>query len=82
MIVLRDVNDFKKDVLYCSDKSDWKGVDGKQIGTFERDVDGFYYFWNNDDGGCWGEYSLRLVADALEKLNKPWNEQIQNDLKI
>ena len=81
MIVLRDINKFKKDVLFCSDKSDKTGMSSKQIGTFEMDVDGFYYFWNNNDG-CWSEYSLRLVSDALEQINKPWREHIQNDPHI
>jgi len=80
MIVLKDVNNYKKEVIFCSDKADKTGMEGKSIGTFEMDVDGFYYFWANEDGGCWSEYSLKLILESLKTINKPWNDQIQNDL--
>lgn len=59
----------------------WKN--GKHIGTFERDVDGFYYFWPlKDEGGCWSDYALRAIADKLTEINKPWADKIANDPTI
>lgn len=47
------------------------------IGYAYRDIDGYFVFVNVGDG-TWNEYSLRLVADKLQELNKDWNEQIKN----
>lgn len=46
----------------------------KYIGDFVLDVDGYYYFHIDNNKGSWTEYSLRVVADALEELNKPYND--------
>lgn len=52
------------------------------IGTFKLDVDGYYHFWNTDCiKGSWSSYSLRLIADKLEELNKPYKESIDNYLE-
>lgn len=51
------------------------------LGTFQKDVDGFYYFWEHGNGGCWGENELRNIADSLQEINKEWNEYINNNLK-
>ena len=53
----------------------------KCIGTFSMDVDGYYYFWSNNDSGCWGSYELRMIADALDKINKPYDDHIKENLK-
>jgi hypothetical protein len=53
----------------------------KCIGTFSMDVDGYYYFWSNNDSGCWGSYELRMIADALDKVNKPYDDHIKENLK-
>lgn len=52
----------------------------KCIGAFLMDVDGYYYFWPNNDGGYWGSYELRIIADALDLINKPWDDQVKKDL--
>lgn len=40
------------------------------LGTFERDVDGLFYFWVSEKtSGCWGSGALRLIASKLDKLN-------------
>ena len=52
---------------------------GVHIGEFETDVDGFYYYWPVRKEGCWSAYVLRAVADKLDELNKPWNDQIMSD---
>jgi hypothetical protein len=54
---------------------------GKCIGSFLMDVDGYYYFWVNNDSGCWGSEELMVIADALDILNKPWNAYIRQNLK-
>jgi hypothetical protein len=53
----------------------------KCIGVFSMDVDGYYYFWSNNDGGSWGSYELRMIADALDKVNKPYDDYIKQNLK-
>ena len=53
----------------------------KCIGAFSMDVDGYYYFWSNNDSGCWGSYVLRMIADALDEINKPYNDYIKKNLK-
>jgi hypothetical protein len=54
---------------------------GKCIGSFSMDVDGYYYFWVNNDSGCWGSYELRITSDALDKINKPYNDFVKENLK-
>jgi hypothetical protein len=53
----------------------------KCIGMFSMDVDGYYYFWSNNNSGCWGSYELRMIADALDKVNKPYDDHIKENLK-
>ena len=53
----------------------------KCIGAFSMDVDGYYYFWSNNDSGSWGSYELRMIADALDKVNKPYDDHIKENLK-
>lgn len=53
------------------------GENGKYIGDFIVDDDGFFYFWPlKDNWGCWASYSLRAIADKLDELNQPWSDQI------
>jgi len=47
----------------------------QKVGLFYLEVDGFWVF-NSTGDGYWNEFSLRLIADRLEELNKSWNEQI------
>jgi hypothetical protein len=47
----------------------------QKVGLFYFEVDGFWVFTPIGDG-YWNEYSLRLIADKLEELNKSWNEQL------
>jgi hypothetical protein len=53
----------------------------KCIGVFSMDVDGYYHFWSNNDGGSWESYELRMIADALDKVNKPYDDHIKENLK-
>jgi hypothetical protein len=49
----------------------------KLLGSATRDIDGFYYFWVEQCHGAWSDYSLRLVANTLEFLNKPHEDKIK-----
>jgi len=53
---------------------------GARVGTVEREVDGFFYFWPEDRAGFWAEHLLRGIADKLAELNKPWAETITREL--
>ena len=50
-------------------------VNNTKIGTFELDESGFYSFWYNN-AGSWSSYSLRLIADKLDEINKPYKEVV------
>ena len=50
-------------------------VGTQKVGQFYLESDGFWVF-NSTGTGYWNEYSLRLIADSLEELNKSWNEQL------
>ena len=51
---------------------------GKLAGQFEISDDGFYYFWPEfeKDAGYLSPYILRELADELDRLNQPWNDEI------
>jgi hypothetical protein len=53
------------------------GFNNKQLGIFALDVDGSYYFWDRSDLGSWSSYSLRLIADELDKVNKPFDDSVK-----
>jgi hypothetical protein len=49
---------------------------GQHLGYFYLEIDGFYVFVPKSDIGYWSEFSLRMIADKLEELNKQHNEAI------
>lgn len=50
----------------------------KEIGSFQLDSDGFYYFWEKSDlAGCWSAHSLRAIADKLDEINKPFEKELK-----
>lgn len=54
---------------------------GKVLGTFEMDVDGYFYFWRNEKlKGCDTSNILRDIADKLDEVNREWNEHLKNNL--
>jgi len=53
---------------------------GKFIGEFIMDVDGYFYFWAENNLGAWPSYLLRDIADKMDELNKSWNEQVEKEL--
>lgn len=52
-----------------------------KIGDFFKDVDGFYYFWPKLHGGSWNALVMRIIADKLDELNRPWEEEIAKDIQ-
>jgi hypothetical protein len=54
---------------------------GFQIGSFEKDVDGYYYYWPGDENrGSYSDCTLRKIADMLQELNKEWNETVEREI--
>jgi hypothetical protein len=54
----------------------------KLIGYFIMDVDGYYYFdYVTVQNGLWTSYSLRMVADLLEEMNKPYDDKVKEYFK-
>jgi len=48
---------------------------GVYIGEFLTLEDGYYYYWPvQDKGGCWAAYVMRAIADKLDELNKPLDD--------
>ena len=71
-------------ITYQPIKDSWIRVyyNNTLIGEFQKDVDGYFYFWPNriKDGCSWSEHILLTLGEELRRLNKPWNEQIARDL--
>jgi hypothetical protein len=51
----------------------------KLVGHFIQDVDGFFYFAQeegSEGGGLWSDYSLLEIGTKLKEINRPWREQL------
>ena len=71
-LVLREINVYLRE-LYTEK--------GKVLGTFEMDVDGYFYFWRNEKlTGCDSSNILRGIADKLDEVNEEWDERLKNNL--
>ena len=69
---VKGVNEFIKE-LYTEK--------GKVLGTFEMDVDGYFYFWRNEKlTGCNSSNILKEDTDKLDEVNKEWDEYLKNNL--
>jgi len=64
-------------------KSNYRVLFGNRLlGHFIMDVDGFYYFdYVTAPNGLWTSYSLRMVADLLEEMNKPYENNVKEYFK-
>ena len=50
---------------------------GKEIGNFQLDSDGFYYFWEDSQlSGCWAAHTLRELSSLLDEVNKEFNYEV------
>lgn len=49
------------------------------VGNFEKDVDGYFYYWPRieEGNGCWASNLLKELSLELDKLNKPWDEEVK-----
>lgn len=52
----------------------------KVIGKFIMQDDGYYGYYTTETSGYWSSYALRGIADALDEINREWDEQIKKDL--
>ena len=52
----------------------------KVIGKFIMQDDGYYGYYTTETLGYWSSYALRGIADALDEINREWDEQIKKDL--
>jgi hypothetical protein len=53
---------------------------GKKLGQFYMEVDGYYVFRiDTENNGFWTEYTLKLILVELEKLNKNWDNHIKDN---
>ena len=48
----------------------------QHLGYFYMEVDGFWVFIPKGNIGYWNEFSLRIIADKLEEMNKKWNDDL------
>jgi hypothetical protein len=56
---------------------------GKVVGFFLPEVDGFYYFQitNPTQNGLWQSHVLIEIGNLLEELNKPWVDHLNEYFK-
>lgn len=45
-------------------------------------LDDGYLYWEPTGNGAFSAADLRIIANELDKRNKPWDDQINNDLRI
>ena len=50
---------------------------GVNIGMFYLDVDGSYYYESREGGGYFGAHTLRDIANLLDEINVPYDEQVK-----
>lgn len=53
---------------------------GKKLGQFYMEVDGYFVFQPDiTNGGFWNEYTLKLILKKLEELNQEWDNHIKDN---
>ena len=64
---------------------------GRYTATYDNGVDlgdilmmecGYYYWWPSKRDGCLDEGFLLDMHNTLKAINKPWDDQVQNDPSI
>lgn len=80
-----EVNARMADYFQIVKISDQKGYNvihenGVYMGTFEAGDDGYYVFWPTFRQGYWPAYMLTALGNALDELNKDWDEKVQREL--
>lgn len=56
-------------------------TNGALLGHVYKEIDGFYVFVPENDGGHWTEYGLIWVAERLKEMNKEWNDYLKENLR-
>lgn len=49
---------------------------GVDLGAVYQEVDGYYVFWP-EAVGSWEAWVLRDIADLLDKMNQPWDDEVR-----
>lgn len=49
---------------------------GARLGEILREVDGYFYFFPEPMGGFWQSHGMREIADKMDEMNKPWDQEI------
>jgi hypothetical protein len=52
---------------------------GVKLGEILCEVDGYYVFYPELNGGYWSEHILRAIADLLGTMNAEWDAIVQAD---
>ena len=80
---LYQINMDKKLTTYRINNHHHKVLYGeKHIGYFIMDVDGYFYFDHiTTNEGFWTSYSLRMIADLLDEMNKPYDDRLKDYFK-
>lgn len=74
MISIYQVNQYRYDVYWTNNF--------KSLGTFEQDVDGYFYWFMPDlpTTGFISHEQIRLLAEKLEEINEPWDKIVEQEL--
>lgn len=49
----------------------------KTLGHFIMQEDGYYIFCTQNSPEGWSSYALKLVADKLDEVNKPYDDSVK-----
>lgn len=77
---LEKVTDFTYDIIFIQPRIEADNS-GKCVGRAVQDVNGYFYLELLDTRGLINELSLKIYLDALETLNKPYEEEIAKYFK-
>lgn len=50
---------------------------GVSLGELYREIDGFFVFSPILRGGFWEAAPMRTIADKLDELNAPWENELE-----
>lgn len=50
---------------------------GVKLGEIIMSEDGYYVFFPELREGFWEAYVLRQIADKVDEMNKPWDDQVK-----
>lgn len=78
----------KEDIVTIKEREDGNSKDlmvfgnSRYLGDLIQEVDGYYYMrFTDENNGLYTPSNLRLIADAIDKYNKPWDDSIAEYFK-